>query len=111
MAGTWEEGRSGSNEIDYYGLGPLAIYLGLSCLFFARSLVGHLGDRYIGVGPDPSQFIWYLRWWPYALSHHLNPFEPHVIWAPSEYRLDRVDSAAEPGRVPAVQDARSNTSL
>jgi hypothetical protein len=70
-------------KADYSCLSALGIYLGLSVLFFGRSLIGHLSDRYIGAGADPSQFMWYLRWWPYAVAHRLNPFEPHVIWAPS----------------------------
>ncbi len=38
-------------------------------------------------GPDPRQWLWFFRWWPYALSHGLNPFYPHVIWAPNGENL------------------------
>lgn len=78
-----EGGENRSKEFDYYGFGPLCFYLGLSVLFFGRSLLGHPTERYLGAGADPSQFMWYLRWWPYALAHHLNPFLPRVIWAPT----------------------------
>ena len=27
--------------------------------------------------------MWYLRWWPYAIAHQLNPFVPRIIWPPS----------------------------
>ncbi len=26
--------------------------------------------------------MWLLAWWPYALSHHLNPFLTNYVWAP-----------------------------
>ena len=26
--------------------------------------------------------MWLLAWWPYALSHHLNPFLTDYVWAP-----------------------------
>ena len=72
-----------SDDCDRYGLGASLIYFALSFLFFGRSLLGHFSSRYLGNGPDPSQFMWYLRWWPYALAHHLNPFWPRVIWPPA----------------------------
>ena len=72
-----------SDDSDRYGLGASLIYFTLSFLFFGRSLLGHFSTRYLGNGPDPSQFMWYMRWWPYALTHHLNPFWPRVIWPPA----------------------------
>ena len=68
-------------------LGPLFIYLILSLLFFGRGLVGHLSDHYIGIGPDPGAFIFFLEWWKYALANHLNPFFTHMQWAPSGVNL------------------------
>jgi hypothetical protein len=58
------------------------IYLACSLLFFGRGLVGHLRTRKIGIGADPSAFIWYLQWWPYAISHALNPLFTNLLWAP-----------------------------
>jgi hypothetical protein len=75
------------DRTDRYGVAAFTIYFATSVLFFARGLFGHLSDRYIGVGPDPNQFIWYLSWWPYALGHHLNPFLPRLIWTPSGVNL------------------------
>jgi hypothetical protein len=69
------------------GLCAFAIYFALSLLFFGRALAGHLGDRYIGGDADAPQFIWYLRWWPWAIAHHLNPFVPRMIWPPSGVNL------------------------
>lgn len=68
---------------DRYGLGAWLVYVALSSVFFGRSLIGHFSSRYLGNGADPSQFMWYMRWWPYAISHHLNPFWPRIIWPPA----------------------------
>jgi hypothetical protein len=69
------------------GLASFLIYLILSLLFFGRGLVGHLSDRYIGVGTDPGAFIFFLEWWKYILVHHVNPFITHLQWAPSGANL------------------------
>lgn len=31
---------------------------------------------------DPSFYLWCFKWWPYAISHRLNPFITKVMWAP-----------------------------
>ena len=36
---------------------------------------------------DPNFYIWSLRWWPYAISHGLNPLHSHQIGAPGGYQL------------------------
>lgn len=40
-----------------------------------------------GHGGDPIQFMWFLSWWPYALTHGLDPFQTHAIWSPSGVNL------------------------
>jgi hypothetical protein len=64
-----------------------ALYLLLSVWLFGRSVLFHLAGRYIGTGPDPSQYIWSLVWWPHALAHRVNPFRVPVIWAPAGFNL------------------------
>jgi hypothetical protein len=64
-----------------------AIYLALSLLFFGRGLVGHLTDRYLGIGTDPGLFIFFLEWWKYVFTHHVNPFFTYLQWAPSGSNL------------------------
>ena len=68
-------------------VGALFIYLALSLLFFGRGLVGHLSDRYVGIGTDPGLFIFFLEWWKYVFTHHVNPFFTYVQWAPSGANL------------------------
>jgi hypothetical protein len=72
---------------DYSNVGALFIYLVLSFLFFGRGLVGHLSDSYIGTGTDPGAFIFFLEWWKYVFSHHVNPFITHLQWAPTGTNL------------------------
>jgi len=50
-------------------------------------LVGHLSDRYVGIGTDPGLFIFFLEWWKYVFTHHVNPFFTYLQWAPSGANL------------------------
>jgi hypothetical protein len=84
-----------ASAFDRESLAAFAIYLGLSLLFFGRGLIGHFGDRYIGVGPDAAQPMYSLTWWPFALAHHLNPFLNNVAWFP-----ETVNLAHSPGCIP-----------
>lgn len=43
--------------------------------------------NFIGVGSDPSLFVWAIAWWPHALTHGLNPFITHAVWAPQGLNL------------------------
>jgi len=63
-------------------LGVFLVYLTLSFLFFGRGVAGHFSDRFIGRDADPPQMMWLLAWWPFALSHHFNPFLTDYVWAP-----------------------------
>lgn len=88
--------RSGSNrrtDAPIQGLGAFLIYLALAFLFFGRSLIGHFFDRYIGRDADPTQMMWLLGWWPYALSRHLNPFLTDFVWAPVGFNFTWMTSA------------------
>lgn len=42
---------------------------------------------YVGVGGDPKQFMWFLAWTPYALSHHVNPLLTDWIFSQSGVNL------------------------
>lgn len=58
-------------------------YLIVSYLLFAYSMGFSLTTRYIGkFSHDQIQYIWTLNWWPYAISHHINPFFSTFIWHP-----------------------------
>ena len=58
----------------------------------SRSILPHPAAAYIGGEPgqaaqDPLAFMWFLRWIPYALSHHLNPFLTDWIFSDSGANL------------------------
>ena len=36
---------------------------------------------------DPMAFLWFLAWWPFALSHGLNPLHTSFAWVPVGYNL------------------------
>jgi hypothetical protein len=63
-------------------LGAFAIYLGVAMVYRGRFVLSAPGDGTLGRGPDVQIFIWGLQWWPYALSHGLDPLVSHVLWAP-----------------------------
>jgi len=60
----------------------LALYLSLSAYFFAMPVILHPSQLFIGMGSDPSIFIWSLVWWPHALWYRLNPLICRAVWAP-----------------------------
>jgi LysM repeat protein len=60
----------------------LGIYIVASVVFFGLPVLGHFTTTAIGDGGDGPQFMWFLNWWPYALTHGLNPFIAKVVWAP-----------------------------
>lgn len=64
----------------------LAVYATAACLIFAHH---HFFFRhaYFGTQGDPQLFMWCLSWWPYAISHRLNPFISHFLWAPDGVSL------------------------
>jgi hypothetical protein len=72
---------------DPYGLGALALYLALSCLFFGRGLIGNFYTSHIGQGADPPLMMWFLVWWPHAIADAVNPFLTHAFWAPSGFNI------------------------
>ncbi len=66
-------------------VGALALYAGASFGYVAHgaSLTGTL----YGSSSDPFIFIWFLSWWPWALTHHLNPLFTTLIWQPTGLNL------------------------
>lgn len=45
-----------------------------------------------GTGADPFDSVWFLSWWPYALTHHLDPLFTRLIWYPTGVSLPWVTS-------------------
>ncbi len=66
-----------------------AIYQALAILWFGTPVLSDFSHTYIGfkISADPGGYMWFLKWWPYALSHRLNPFITKIVWAPSGFNL------------------------
>jgi hypothetical protein len=79
--------RANSRHGRYQLTAAFALYLAFSVLLLGRGLSGRLTTAYIGVGSDPPMFMWYLRWWRYALEHRINPFVTDLLWAPLGFNL------------------------
>jgi hypothetical protein len=60
----------------------LAVYLGLSFLYFGVPIASHPGRDLIANGADATNQVWSLAWWPHAVLHWQNPIYTHAIWAP-----------------------------
>ncbi|HEY2640924.1 MAG TPA: hypothetical protein VGI66_13710 [Streptosporangiaceae bacterium] len=70
------------------GLLALAVYLALFMLGFALPLLQHPRLPQVAQsGMDPNFYVWSWRWWPYAISHGLNPLYSSQIGAPAGYSL------------------------
>ena len=70
------------------GVAALAIYLAAWLSTMARPLIVHSGWAQLDQkSMDPNFYTWCLRWWPYAISHALNPLYTHQIAAPAGQSL------------------------
>jgi hypothetical protein len=70
------------------GLLALAIYLGVYIAWFALPLISNLDKPVVGQNQvDPNFYVWAWRWWPYAVSHWINPLFSAQIGAPGGYDL------------------------
>lgn len=47
-------------------------------MWHGASLTHELSGR----GSDPYDSPWFLAWWPYAITHHIDPFFTRLIWYP-----------------------------
>jgi hypothetical protein len=66
-------------------LAALLVYTALSLGYFGR--LGSWTHQYLGTGPDPMSFVWFIYWWPFAIQHHLNPFFTDYVWHPQGINL------------------------
>ena len=80
--------RAGVSRSAVQGLLALAVYLAVFIIGYAFPLVSHPGLPQVGQSEvDPNFYIWSWRWWPYAISHGLNPLYSRQIGAPAGFGL------------------------
>jgi hypothetical protein len=65
----------------------LLVYVTTLWLLLPRNVDPFSASHFLGIGSDPTLFTWAMGWWPYALTHGLNPFITHVVWAPQGFNL------------------------
>ena len=70
------------------GLIAFIVYLVVFVALFGHALLPHLNVPKVGQDKvDPNFYVWAWGWWPYALTHGLNPLHSHLIGAPGGYNL------------------------
>ena len=75
----------------------LLAYGCLSLALFGPWILGRMSTWFLSASTqDGSIFIWMFRWWPYAISHGLNPLHTTVAWAPTGINLAWVTSVPLP---------------
>ena len=65
-------------------------YVAISFCFFGLHVLPHLNSVLLGNARDPRDpfaLSWFLRWWPFALIHGMDPLVTHHVWSPVGYRL------------------------
>lgn len=86
-SGVREAGRRGISPV-LQGLFAFIVYLVAFIFAFGQPLITHLSTPQVGqVEVDPNFYIWAWRWWPYAVSHWINPLYSYQIGAPGGYNL------------------------
>jgi len=84
------------------GLLALGIYLAAWLSTQARPLIEHPSRAQLDqVSMDPNLFVWCLRWWPYAISHGLNPLYSGEIGVPAGHVLAWVTTVVPLGLLTA----------
>ncbi|SAL51145.1 hypothetical protein AWB64_05444 [Caballeronia sordidicola] len=63
---------------------PLVGYLAASLALFSH---GISTGSVFQPGTDPIAYIWFLKWWPYAISHGVDPFLTHLLWSPTGFSV------------------------
>jgi hypothetical protein len=57
------------------------VYLVLAIVFWGIPMNFDFVSK-INISSDPAFYLWSLKWWPYAISHGLNPFLTKAFWSP-----------------------------
>ena len=79
---------SGAPRPVLQGLLALGIYLAVFITGYALPLISHLDlPNLRQYWTDPNFYTWAMRWWPYAVSHGINPLYSTQIGAPGGYNL------------------------
>ena len=72
-----------ANAIPFWAW-ALLLYVAVAAATIGQGFIAHPagGECVCVAGSEPTQYMWSLSWWPYALLHGIDPLFTHVIWAP-----------------------------
>ena len=59
----------------------LLLYFILALFFWGLPMKFNFMGR-LNISGDPAFYLWSFKWWPYAISHGLNPFLTKAFWSP-----------------------------
>ncbi|HYL59808.1 MAG TPA: hypothetical protein VEU51_13135, partial [Candidatus Acidoferrales bacterium] len=71
-------------------------YVLVAIALLDRGLLGRGSQYFIGGSTDLGTYVWFFKWWPYALTHGRNPFLTDLLWAPLGVNLAWVTSIPLP---------------
>lgn len=75
-----------SHKIILY-VSPIVIYLIVAYLLWGPPNFYDIHRLFFTPSGDPQLFTWSLNWWPFSISHGLNPFIEKFIFYPSGFNL------------------------
>src|SRR5271163_4853141 len=76
----------GRNKLVLY-ISPLIIYLIVAYLLWGPAHFTDIHRDVFTPSGDPFASVWYLRWWPFSIAHHLNPFFERYAYYPNGFNL------------------------
>jgi hypothetical protein len=80
--------RGWASRPSIQGLAALVVYVAFWVPLYTRALVLHPELPQLDqTSMDPNFYAWSLGWWPYAVSHGLNPLQANVIGIPAGFNL------------------------
>jgi len=62
------------------GVLAFLFFVGISVVFIDHG--ASITGKILGHGADPSIFIWFFAWWPWAVEHHLSLLHTGLMWQP-----------------------------
>lgn len=84
------------NKYDYFKTLLPTVSAGIIYLIIASIYTGvtkhNLDKTMFNPSGDPFYFLFFLKWWPWAILHHINPFITPYLTYPAKYNLAWVTS-------------------
>ncbi|HEY1645840.1 MAG TPA: hypothetical protein VGF75_05725, partial [Candidatus Saccharimonadales bacterium] len=76
-----------TNKLLIIYISPFIIYLLVAYLLFGPAHFTDIHRDIFTPSGDPLASVWYLRWWPFSISHGLNPIFERYAYYPNGFNL------------------------